>query len=109
MKLLIGGGTYTARWLTEAESQVGRCVGFCRQEGGDIAVSRHVSPADQAMILWHEITHAIFHTNNISNENLNEEDVCRFLEGPWMQVMRDNPALVDALLKASRNGKELPL
>ena len=109
MKLLIGGGTYNVRWLTDTESAVGNCSGFCAQSQGIIAISRHVSPPEQAMILWHEVTHAIFHTNDIDRADLCEEDVCRHLEGPWMQVMRDNPQLVDALVKASRNGKELPL
>jgi hypothetical protein len=108
MKLLIGGGTYTVRWMTDSEAAAGNCSGLCRSEVAEILIERRAAPSIQAMILWHEITHAIYYTSGLGEE-LNEEQVCRGLEGPWMQVMRDNPQLMDALIKASRNGKELPL
>lgn len=105
MRVLVSPLAYDVRAITPAESSLRIVAGFCRVENGDIAVDMAMSPDAQAATLVHELIHAMFYAGNLPSEELTEEQVCCGLEMPLLRLLRDNPALIQALVKS----KPLPL
>lgn len=73
-----------------------------------ILINPNQAPSIMASTIIHECIHAIFEGNGIKTP-LSEEDACSVLEGPLVAFIRDNPALIKAILAAGKKGTEIKL
>lgn len=82
--------------MTPAEIALANLAGFCANEIQTIAINPTHGAAVQRLTLLHELMHAAFYAAGIEGA-LDEEKVCRGLEGPMLQIIQNNPALMAAL------------
>ena len=81
--------------MSDEEADTERCSGWYRDN--IIKVQESLDPPEQARILIHEILHAVFESFNIRRKRYNEELICKTLDKPLAQVLRDNPHLLKIL------------
>lgn len=94
MNVRIGPYDIPIKWENEEDPDYGSTRGSFDMENG-IEIRQDQSPSLQASSLIHECLHAIFEVYNVPREGLGEEEVCEFLEGPLLALIRDNPKLVE--------------
>jgi len=107
MKIKVGYADYTVRGMSPILSDADSCEGMCRPDTQDIYIRTDRTPQSQACTLVHEMIHAAFDAFQLPREGMSEEDVCRKLEIPLTNIIRDNPKLFEALRKALTEDKPI--
>lgn len=75
--------------------------GMMQPDSQTITVRADLTPAHARTNLIHEIFHAIWWAQGIAGlagKDSNEEDFIGMLDGPWLDVLRRNPDLVEFLV-----------
>lgn len=106
MKIKVGYADYTVKALPLDHADAD-AYGLCDPAAHIIYITTEASPAAQASTLIHELIHACFQINGMPSDGLNEEDVCRGLEGPLTALFRDNPRLPGVIRKALTENKPI--
>lgn len=88
----IGYLTFSITEWTNAESDAQGLNGRCDSNNGHIHVRGGLCPQKKAATLLHEILHAIYYTQSISNDDDEERTVTAMANG-LAQMWRDNPEL----------------
>jgi hypothetical protein len=99
MKVKIGHLEYVVEAMHPEKADAERADGLCAPRLQKIFIRSDLPAAQQAGILIHELIHAIFHAHGLPDHRLTEEDVATRLEGPLASLIRDNPTLMQNLLK----------
>jgi hypothetical protein len=101
-KVVVGWRTYPIRELPLKQARADGVLGWHENYPNAIAVrTEEMSPADVADTLLHEILHACWWTGELPPK-ANEEKAVTVLAHGLLQVLRDNPAVVDFLVKSAR-------
>lgn len=99
MKVRAGHRTYRIKpySVMEAEDDKARAMTYVNQ--GLIRINPHTNPDEQAELVLHEITHALWDAHKMP-EKATEEQVADFIGRAFAQLFRDNLALIGAVQAA---------
>lgn len=101
MNLKIGHRTYLVR-RQEPKDRMGTAYGFCDKTKGVLGIDGETVAEEQSNTLIHETLHAIWATQELKNDEV-EELVVTHLANGLTQVIRDNPVWVE-VVKAGLEG-----
>lgn len=74
--------------------------GFCEADKNLISISPNLQDDKLFRVLMHEITHAIIaETPLYGRKRFNEEEICNIVGFHFIDMLKDNPILVDWLIK----------
>lgn len=90
------------REMPTAEANERGIDGWFDYENGRIDVAESLTPSVKAEITLHELLHAAFYVAKTDMSEDVEEKVVSALAPVLLSVLRDNPTLVSALRKASK-------
>jgi hypothetical protein len=107
MKIKVGYADYEVRGMSPLLSDADSCEGMCKTADQVIFIRTDRTPQAQACTLIHEMMHAAFDAFQLPRKKLDEEAICRALEIPLSNLIRDNPKLIEALQKALAGEKPI--
>lgn len=85
---------------------VGKLTGSFQDKLGLIEIDPDTLPQVQADTLIHELLHAFWQTRGWP-QRMTEEQICTKIGGAFATLIRDNPAMCEALECALRSGKPI--
>lgn len=105
MKIKVGYADYTVHPMEKTLAGQ-EYLGLCDPDAQRLYVNPTMQPQAQACTLIHELIHAMFDAFALKHQQIgDEETICRALEVPLSNVIRDNPKLMEVLGKALRENK----
>ena len=97
----IFGQKYKVRYdLPEAPGDEEGTLGLCNQSTSTISIQGHLQEDKMAGVLMHEITHACIDESVMSGrKRFNVEEVCDIVGYHVLVVLKDNPRVLEWLIK----------
>lgn len=94
----VGAMDYTVKpWDPRAAHNTG-ALGMCDRCSNTILLMTGMVPQKEAEVLLHEVVHAAYDGSGLNtNHERSEEQIVNVLGYMWLQLIRDNPALMEYL------------
>lgn len=94
MNIKIGGTTYPVTYRADLNDNHKTLYGWIRFNASEILIEEELGPQARYAVLWHEIVHGILNHAGIDD---NDEKWVSAMGYGIIQVLRDNPALIQML------------
>lgn len=91
----VGAHSYTI--LRKTKTQMPNDIGSCDTDGLQILIRKPVRSSIAKETLLHELLHACNYPTFVGKENVSEEDIVNATAPVLLQVLRDNPELIEYL------------
>ena len=96
----VSGQRYRISYDLVATGEDDDTLGLCDQASSTIRIQSHLQEDKQASVLAHELTHACIDESAMSGrKRFNVEEVCDIVGYHVLTVLKDNPALLEWLVK----------
>lgn len=90
-------GVHTYAVLRKTSAQMGDLLGECDTNTLQISVRQRMKKSKSRETLVHELLHACTHPSFLGNERLTDEDFVTAVAPVLLQVIQDNPGLLEYL------------
>lgn len=107
MKIKVGHRSYKVLPLPQQLRKRYHCSGLISFLEQTIHIQKLEQPNEQARLLIHELTHAIFAGVGDRGKKLDEEQVCSMVDNGFAMIFQDNPELLGVLHQALNRGKAI--
>lgn len=91
-------GVHEYRLVRKSRKQLGGDLGRCDSNILELAIANRLKKTVAQETLFHEVIHACHYPSFIGKENITEEGITEAEAPVLLQVLRDNPPLVEYLL-----------
>lgn len=99
-RVRIGALDYTVKPWSPMAADNTSAYGMCDRSTCVILIREDLVPQKMAEVLVHEVLHACYHgAGLVIDEGISEERIVLALALQWVQVLRDNPALLSFILE----------
>lgn len=99
-KVKIGPTHYSINYMSKDQDEAG-VYGRCNTKTHEIHINRSICDEEAKASVLHEVLHGVFSVANVSHVlNMNEqgeENLIRMLEPFMLQLIRENPKLMEYL------------